>query len=52
VIGLQFKSYLYSQLVKKSGHYMLSPAIFSKFKISNKCFIHCPAEDKAEAIIF
>jgi len=20
--------------------------------ISNKCFIHCPAEDKAEGIIF
>jgi hypothetical protein len=21
-------------------------------KISNKCFIHCPAEDKAEIVIF
>jgi len=23
-----------------------------QLKIANKCFIHCPAEDKAETIIF
>ena len=24
----------------------------AEFVISNKCFIHCPAEDKAETIIY
>ena len=24
----------------------------SNLQVSNKCFIHCPAEDKAETIIY
>jgi len=28
------------------------PAAFNQVDISNKCFIHCPAEDKAKTTIF
>ena len=52
-MGGQFNFYKSTAMIlTKMFRYLQLIADEPKLQISNKCFIYCPAEDKAEATIF